>query len=79
MTLVTDHLKKPLEDYINKLPKVRLLRAGEKSGLIRARLLGFESCTAPVAVFLDSHCEVVEGMALFVLMLYCPVDKNFQR
>ena len=61
-TLVTDNLKNPLEDYINNQSKVRLLRADERSGLIRARLLGFESCTAPVAVFLDSHCEVTKGI-----------------
>ena len=62
ITLLTDHLKSPLEDYVNKLSKVQLLRAHERSGLIRARLLGFERCTAPVAVFLDSHCEAAEGI-----------------
>ena len=61
-TLLTDHLKTPLDYYVNKLSKVQLLRAHERSGLIRARLLGFERCTAPVAVFLDSHCEAAEGI-----------------
>lgn len=59
-----DHLKDPLQDYIDKLQKVVLVREKERSGLIRARLLGFEHCTAEVAVFLDSHCEVTEGLNL---------------
>jgi polypeptide N-acetylgalactosaminyltransferase len=36
-----DFLGKELEDYIAKLPiPVHLFRTGERSGLIRARLLG---------------------------------------
>lgn len=56
-----DHLKEPLQEYVDKLDKVSLVRAPERSGLIRARLMGFDKCTANVAVFLDSHCEVTEG------------------
>ena len=36
---------------------MRIVRAGERVGLIRARLLGAESVTAPVVTFLDSHVE----------------------
>ena len=31
---------------------------GERIGLAKARLLGVEKATAPVLLFLDSHCEV---------------------
>lgn len=56
-----EHLKQPLQEYVDKLDKVALYRAAERSGLIRARLLGFDHCTADVAIFLDSHCETTEG------------------
>ncbi|KAL4222594.1 Ricin-type beta-trefoil [Mactra antiquata] len=56
-----EHLKQPLQEYVDKLDKVSLIRATERSGLIRARLMGFEKCTADVAIFLDSHCEATEG------------------
>lgn len=46
---------------MDKLEKVSLVRAKERAGLIRARLAGFDKCTADVAIFLDSHCEVTEG------------------
>ena len=46
---------------MDKLGKVKLVRARERIGLIRARLLGFDKCTARVAIFLDSHCEASEG------------------
>jgi len=58
---IVDHLKEPLQEYIDKLDKVSLIRASERSGLIRARLIGFEKCTAEVAIFLDSHCEATPG------------------
>ncbi|XP_060584383.1 polypeptide N-acetylgalactosaminyltransferase 5-like [Ruditapes philippinarum] len=56
-----DHLKEPLQEYVDKIDKLSLVRATERSGLIRARIMGFEHCTAQVSVFLDSHCEVTEG------------------
>lgn len=61
ISLVSDHLKEPLQEYVDNLNKVSLVRAPERSGLIRARLMGFDACTAEVAIFLDSHCEVTEG------------------
>ena len=45
-----DHLKKDLEDYISRYPKVKLVRAPERVGLIRARLMGASHSTAEVHV-----------------------------
>ncbi|KAK0052795.1 polypeptide N-acetylgalactosaminyltransferase 6 [Biomphalaria pfeifferi] len=53
----SDLLKKPLEKYFSNFPKVKIVRNTKQQGLIRARLLGFASSTAPVMVFLDSHIE----------------------
>ncbi|XP_063825889.1 putative polypeptide N-acetylgalactosaminyltransferase 9 [Ostrinia nubilalis] len=56
-----DHLLKPLEEYVRSLPKVRLLRARRREGLIRARMIAIKDVTTPVIVYLDSHCEATEG------------------
>ncbi|CAH2048496.1 unnamed protein product, partial [Iphiclides podalirius] len=55
------HLMKRLNDYMSSLPKVRIVRATRREGLIRARLLGARHGTAPVLTYLDSHCECSEG------------------
>ena len=55
--LSSDHLKKPLEDYVAQLGKVRILRTTKREGLIRARLLGAKAAKAQVLTFLDAHCE----------------------
>lgn len=52
-----EHLKAPLEEYMVRLPKVRILRTKKREGLIRTRLLGAEAATGDVITFLDSHCE----------------------
>ncbi|KAF7990370.1 hypothetical protein HCN44_000175 [Aphidius gifuensis] len=55
------HLKQQLADYIVSYPKVKIVRAKKREGLIRARLLGAAAAKAPVLTFLDSHCECTEG------------------
>ncbi|ESO92086.1 hypothetical protein LOTGIDRAFT_121706, partial [Lottia gigantea] len=56
-----DDLKAPLDEYLNNLPIVKLIRCHKREGLIRARLLGFQHSTGPVATFLDSHIECTPG------------------
>jgi len=56
-----DHLKEELEVYMAQYPKVKIVRAPERVGLIRARLMGARYVTAPVITYLDSHCECTEG------------------
>ncbi|XP_011500042.1 PREDICTED: putative polypeptide N-acetylgalactosaminyltransferase 9 [Ceratosolen solmsi marchali] len=55
------HLKRQLEDYMMNYPKVKILRASKREGLIRARLLGAAVAKAPVLTYLDSHCECTDG------------------
>ncbi|XP_041947393.1 polypeptide N-acetylgalactosaminyltransferase 10 isoform X3 [Alosa sapidissima] len=52
-----EHLKSSLEDYMARLPKVRILRTKKREGLIRTRLLGAAAAKGEVLTFLDSHCE----------------------
>eukprot|EP00040_Diaphanoeca_grandis_P030364 m.179399 g.179399 ORF g.179399 m.179399 type:complete len:638 (+) comp31973_c0_seq1:195-2108(+) len=56
-----EHLKEPLERYIAKLPKVRLVRQPSRKGLVQARLKGAEIATAETFTVLDSHIEVQPG------------------
>ncbi|XP_058465129.1 putative polypeptide N-acetylgalactosaminyltransferase 9 [Malaya genurostris] len=55
------HLKTQLDDYFRPYRKVRIVRAGKREGLIRARILGAKSANAEVVTFLDAHCEVIVG------------------
>ena len=46
---------------MSKLKKVRIIRAKERVGSIKARSLAFTEAKAPVITVLDSHCEVFPG------------------
>ncbi|XP_006887029.1 PREDICTED: polypeptide N-acetylgalactosaminyltransferase 12 [Elephantulus edwardii] len=56
-----EHLKERLATELSSLPKVRLLRANKREGLVRARLLGASVAKGDVLTFLDCHCECHEG------------------
>lgn len=57
-----EYLKSQLDEYVLGLPvKTIVLRTGNRTGLIRARLIGAEKVTSQVMVFLDAHCECNEG------------------
>ncbi|GFS54539.1 putative polypeptide N-acetylgalactosaminyltransferase 9 [Trichonephila inaurata madagascariensis] len=55
------HLGRQLEDYLVHFPKVKIVRARRREGLIRARLLGASVAKAPILTYLDSHCECAQG------------------
>lgn len=56
-----EHLKERLASELSRLPKVRLIRANKREGLVRARLLGASAAKGDVLTFLDCHCECHEG------------------
>ncbi|XP_071332896.1 polypeptide N-acetylgalactosaminyltransferase 6-like [Trachinotus anak] len=56
-----DHLKTQLDEYVEQLKIVRVLRQRERKGLVSARLLGVQAAQGEVLTFLDSHCECFTG------------------
>ncbi|XP_047136155.1 polypeptide N-acetylgalactosaminyltransferase 13 [Hydra vulgaris] len=55
------HLGEKLENYVNTLSKVKLIRSPVRVGLTQARLIGADNAVGEVLVFLDSHCEASFG------------------
>ncbi|XP_041784017.1 putative polypeptide N-acetylgalactosaminyltransferase 9 [Anopheles merus] len=55
------YLKTRLDDYVERFPKVRIVRAPKRLGLIGAKVLGAKTTTASVITFLDAHVECTEG------------------
>lgn len=52
-----DWLGRELDDYVELLPKTKLVRLPERTGLMMARTKGAEAATGETLTFLDSHIE----------------------
>lgn len=53
---------KKLENYVATFPVLtKVMRTGNRSGLIKARLLGAKHVRGEVITFLDAHCECTDG------------------
>ena len=69
--LFSANLKQQLDDHIEMLPIVRLIRLQERVGVVRARQQGAALATGGVLVFLDSHCECSPGNYFSSLYTLC--------
>ncbi|XP_052771535.1 polypeptide N-acetylgalactosaminyltransferase 13-like isoform X2 [Mya arenaria] len=57
-----EELREQLDAYLEKLSvRCYVVRMGERTGLIRARLKGAAKAKGKVITFLDAHCEATEG------------------
>lgn len=70
------HLKEPLEEYIKKYPKIRLIRSHRRNGIVGSRILGARNAVGPILVYLDSHVEVTPGWLEPILARLAEVDKT---
>lgn len=68
-----------MDDYFASDPKVKIIRAPKREGLIRARLLGARHATAPVLTYLDSHCECTTGNYSFFFFGFCLFFRCFNN
>ncbi|XP_049538661.1 putative polypeptide N-acetylgalactosaminyltransferase 9 [Anopheles darlingi] len=55
------YLKTRLDEYFERYPKVRILRAPQRLGLIAAKVYGAKASKAQIITFLDSHVECTVG------------------
>lgn len=55
------HLGQPLDEYVAKLPNVRVIRQAARMGLTRSRMAGAREAKGDVLVFLDCHIEANVG------------------
>ncbi|XP_052860087.1 N-acetylgalactosaminyltransferase 6-like [Anopheles cruzii] len=76
-----EFLKGQLDDYVaENMPKVKVVRLPERSGLIAARLAGAKVASGDVLIFLDSHTEanvnwlppLLEPIAIDYRTCVCP-------
>ena len=56
-----EFLQSPLENYLYKFKKVKVIRSVERLGTMKSRVWGAEKAEGQVLVYLDSHTEVNEG------------------
>jgi len=70
---LSEELLQPLEDFIRKYPKIKLVRSPTRVGLIRARMIGCVNAEGPALAFFDAHVEVTPG---WLEPLLDPLVKN---
>jgi len=59
--VVDDFSDNRLDTDVYVLPKVKVIRNNVRKGLIHSRVLGADTATAPIVIFLDAHCEANYG------------------